>query len=463
MDELLFSSATSLAKSIREKKISSSELVEAYLNRIEEVNPQLNCFVQFNEQARSQALQADAALARGEVMGPLHGVPMTTKDSIETAGVITTGGTLGWASHVPQEDAASIGRLRAAGAIMLGNTNVPEFCMSGESVNLIYGRSNNPYDLSCVPGGSSGGEAATIASGGSPAGLGSDGAGSIRWPAHCCGIAGLKPTAGRVPRTGHWPPLSGIGLLDPTFHVGPMARYVEDLALVLGVISGVDWRDVRAVPMPLGDPGNVDLKALRAAFFIDNGTRPVSEDTAKVIKSAAKALSDAGLSVEEAVPDGIGQNYDLFMDLYGADTGAGIRSLVDFAGTKETHPEFGKLMGLMPDEPLSAFEYSGLMVRWDEFRSKILRFMETYDVIVCPVYTGPAVPHGTFFDRFDNFSYTIVFNLTGWPSAVVRGGTSSGGLPIGVQVAAAPWREDVALAVAQHLESSMGGWKRPPI
>jgi len=189
----------------------------------------------------------------------------------------------------------------------------------------------------------------------------------------------------------------------------------------------------------------------------------VSPDTAKVIRSAAKALSDAGLTVEEALPDGIEQNYDLFMQIFGADTGTTIRSLVEVAGTTETSAEFGKLMALLPDEPLSAFEYSGMMVRWDEFRSKMLRFMETHDVIVCPVYTGPAVPHGTFYDRFDNFSYTIVFNLTGWPSAVVRGGTSDDGLPIGVQIAAAPWREDVALAVAQHLEAALGGWKRPPI
>ena len=463
MDELIFSSATSLAKSIREKKISSAELVGAYLQRIDEVNPKLNCFVQHNEKARSQALEADAALAKGEVKGPLHGVPMTTKDSIETAGVITTGGTLGWASHVPQEDATAIGRLRAAGAIMLGNTNVPEFCMSGESTNLVYGQSNNPYDLSRVPGGSSGGEAATISAGGSAAGLGSDGAGSIRWPSHCCGIAGIKPTSSRVPRTGHWPVLSGIGLLDPAFHVGPMARYVEDLWPILGVISGVDWRDVRTVPMPLGDPSDVNLKALRVAFFTDNGIRPVSADTAKVIKSAAKVLSDAGSAVEEARPEGIEQSYDLFMRIFGADSGAAIRSMVEVAGTKETSAEFDKWMELLVYEPLSAFEYSKLMVRWDEFRSKMLRFMETHDVIICPSYTGPAVPHGTFFPRFDNFSYTIVFNLTGWPSAVVRGGTSDEGLPIGVQIAAAPWREDVALAVAQHLETTLGGWQRPPI
>ena len=460
MNELIYSSATSLAQSIRDKEVSSAEVVDAYLKRIEEVNPKLNCVVQLSaEKARSQAREADAALARGELKGPLHGLPMTTKDSIATAGVITTSGTLGRKSHLPQEDATVVGRLRAAGAIMLGNTNVPELCLAGESDNLIYGRSNNPYDLSRTPGGSSGGEAATIAAGGSPAGLGSDVGGSIRGPAHCCGIAGIQPTVGRVPRTGHWPPLSGA--LDPLFQIGPLARYVEDLALVLGVISGVDWRDPHIVPMPLGDPGRVDLKALRVAFFTDNGVQPASPDTAEVIRSAAKALSDAGAAVVEARPQGIEDNFDIWMKLVGADAGASVRYLLEEAGTKETH--FLLSPFLTEDEPLSAFEYGGLLVRLDEYRSSMLRFMETHDVILCPVNSDPAVPHGTSLERFPILSYTFQFNLTGWPGAVVRGGTSQDGLPIGVQAAAAPWREDVALAVARHFEAALGGWEPPPV
>ena len=336
MDELIYSSATTLAQSIRDKRVSSSEVVDAYIKRIEEINPKLNCVVQLAaEQARSQARDADAALARGELRGPLHGVPMTIKDSIATAGVITTTGTLGLASYVPQEDATVVARVRAAGAILLGNTNVPELLWAGETDNLIYGRSSNPYDLSRTPGGSSGGEGATIAAGGSAAGLGSDGAGSIRWPAHCCGIAGLMPTSGRVPRTGHWPPLNGA--LDSHFRIGPMARYVEDLGLVLGVISGVDWRDPHIVPMPLNDPSKVDLKSLRVAFFTDNGVRSPTPETAEVIRSAAKALSDTGLAVEEARPDGIEENFEIWSKIVAADAGAGVRHLLELAGTKETH------------------------------------------------------------------------------------------------------------------------------
>ena len=462
MDELIFSSATSLARSIRGKKVSCAEVVDAYIKRVEEINPNLNCVVQLStEQARSQAAKADAALAKGELKGPLHGVPMTAKDSIATAGVVTTSGTLGQRSYVPQEDATAIARLRGAGAIMLGNTNVPELCLAGESDNLIYGRSSNPYDLDRTPGGSSGGEGAAIAAGGSAGGLGSDVGGSIRWPAHCCGIAGLMPTSGRVSRAGHWPPLNGA--LDSLFRIGPMARYVKDLGLILGVISGTDWRDPHIVPMPLKDQGKVDIKVLRVAFFTDNGVRPPTPETDAVVRSAAQHLSEAGLMVEEACPEGIEENFDIWMKLVGADAGASVRNLMKLAGTTETHFLLDGKLDLLPQEPMSAFEFGSLLVRLDEYRARMLRFMEHRDVILCPVNSGPAMAHGTSLERLSGISYTIQFNHTNWPAAVVRGGTSDDGLPIGVQVAAGPWREDLALAVAQHLETAMGGWQRPPI
>ena len=460
MDELIYSSAADLAKAIRDKKVSSAEVIDAHIKRVEEINPKLNCVAQLSgEKARVEAREADAAQARGELKGPLHGVPMTTKDSIAIAGMISTAGTLGRKSYVAQEDATAIARLRGAGAIMLANTNVPELCLAGETDNLIYGRSSNPYDLSRTPGGSSGGEAAMIAAGGSPAGLGSDLGGSIRWPVHCCGIAGLQPTVGRVPRTGHWPPLAGS--LDGLFEIGPLARYVEDLELVLGVISGPNWVDPHIVPMPLGDPGKVDIKSLRVAVFTDNGVRPPSQDTASVIMSAAKALSDAGATVEEARPEGVENTYDIFMTLVDADAGTSIRHLLDEVGTTETHELLGGF--IRAENPLSAFEFSSLLGRLDEHRSTMLRFMENHDVIICPVNSDPAMRHGTSHETFSGFTYTSMFNLTGWPASVVRGGTSSDGLPIGVQAAAAPWREDVALAVAKHLERVMGGFQKPPL
>jgi amidase len=462
MDELIYSSAATVARSIREKKVSSAEVVDAYIKRIEEINPLLNCVVQLSdEKARAQAKEADDAMARGELKGPLHGVPMTVKDSIATAGVITTTGTLGQKSYVPKEDATAVAKLRGAGAIMLGNTNVPDLCLAGEADNLIYGRSSNPYDLSRTPGGSSGGEGATIAAGGTAAGLGSDVGGSIRWPAHCCGIAGLMPTSGRVSRTGHWPPLNGT--LDSLFRIGPMARYVEDLELVLNVISGIDWQDPHIVPMPPVDASKVDLKSLRVAFFTDNGVRSPTPETVEAVKSAAKALSDAGLVVEEARPDGIEENFDMWIKLMGADAGESVRHLLNLAGTTESHFLLDGLLDTFPKEPISAFEFSSLLVKFDDYRSTLLRFMENHDVILCPVNSGPAMAHGTSMDRVSGISYTVQFNNTDWPAAVVRGGTSNDGLPIGVQVAAAPWREDVALAVAQHLETALGGWQRPPL
>ena len=462
MDDLVFSSAKTLARSIREKKVSSVEVVDAYISRVEEINPKLNCTVQLSaEKARAQAKEADAAQARGDIKGPLHGLPMTVKDSIATAGVITTTGTVGQKSHVPTEDATVVAKLRGAGAIMLGNTNVPELCLAGEADNLIYGRSSNPYDLSRTPGGSSGGEGAAVAAGGTAAGLGSDVGGSIRWPSHCCGIAGLMPTSGRVSRTGHWPPLNGT--LDSLFRIGPMARYVEDLELILNVIAGIDWRDPHIVPMPPTDASKVDLKSLRVAFFTDNGVRSPTPETAEAVRSAAKALSDACLSVEEARPVGIEENFDIWMKLMGADAGEGVRQLLKLAGTTETHFLLDGLVDMLPKEPLSAFEFSSILVKFDEYRSNLLRFMENHDVVICPVNSGPAMAHGTSLERLSGISYTVQFNNTDWPAAVVRGGTSNDGLPIGVQVAAAPWREDISLAVAQHLETALGGYQRPPI
>ena len=275
--ELIFSSATQQAKAVREKQISSEELVGACIKRIGEVNPKLNAVVQLLAQdALQQACEADKALAKGEIKGPLHGVPFTLKDAIETEGVICTAGTEGRASYVPKEDAAVVKRLRAAGGILLGKTNCPEFGWAWESDNLVYGRTNNPFDLSLSPGGSSGGESAIIAAGGSAFGLGSDAGGSVRFPAHCTGIASIKPTSGRVPRTGHFPGPGGT--LDALWQIGPLARYIEDLNAVLPIIAGIDWRDAAIVPMPLGDATRVDLKPLRVAFHTDNGIETPTQE-----------------------------------------------------------------------------------------------------------------------------------------------------------------------------------------
>lgn len=462
MDELIYASATALAKAIRTKEVSSVEVTEAFLRRIETVNPKLNAVVQLTaDTARAEAQAADAALGRGEIPGPLHGVPVTIKDNIETAGVICTVGTKGRASFVPAQDATVVARLRAAGAIVLGKTNLSEFGLAFESDNLVYGRTNNPYDLSRTPGGSSGGEAAIIAAGGSPLGLGNDAGGSIRVPAHFCGIAGIKPTTGRVPRTGT-PPGPG-GVTDTLWQNGPMARFVEDLRMTLPIIAGVDWRDPGIVPMPLGDSKSVDLKSLRIAFHTDNGIASPTPETVAVVQKTATVLSEAGMVVAEERPQGIEQAYEIFFDLFAADGGAGIQQLLQMAGTKEGHPMMQRLLELLPPRAMSTAAFCEVLFNWDMFRSGMLAFLEQYDVILCPVNASPALPHGTAFDNLSAFSYTMTYNLTGWPGAVVRGGTSPEGLPIGVQVVARPWREDVALAVAQHIEIALGGWQPAPL
>ncbi len=462
MDELLYTSATSLAQAIREKRVSSYEVVETCIHRIEAVNPKLNAVVQFTaDAALAQAREADVALARGELQGPLHGVPITIKDSFDTRGIISTGGTKGRASYVPQQDATAVARMRAAGAIVLGKTNLPELSLAYESNNLIYGRTNNPYDLSRTPGGSSGGESAILAAGGSPLGLGTDGFGSIRLPAHFCGIAGLKPTAGRVPYTGLLPP--AFGASARLRHVGPMARYVEDLILTLPILSGVDWRDPAIVPMPLDDAGKVELKNLRVAFYTENGILAPTPETIETVRSAVHALDDAGTVVMEARPADIEQSYALFRDLFAADGGAGVQRLLQTAGTTEVHPFVQQFGELLRPHAMTAAEFSGLLVRWDMFRSTLLSFLQKYDVIICPVCAVPAWPHSSMLteEQFLAGSYSMTYNLTGWPAVAVRAGTSPEGLPIGVQVVARPWREDIALAVAQHIETVSGGWQRP--
>jgi amidase len=460
--ELIFASANEQAKAIRERQISSEELVRACIERIEEVNPKLNAVVQLPAaKALEQAREADKALAKGEIKGPLHGVPFTLKDAIETEGVICTGGTLGRASYVPTEDATVVKRLRAAGGILLGKTNCPEFGWAWESDNLIYGRTNNPYNLSQSPGGSSGGESAIIAAGGSPLGLGSDAGGSVRFPAHCTGITAIKPTSGRVPRTGHFPGPGGT--LDALWQIGPLARFVEDLNTVLPIIVGVDWRDPAIVPMPLGDATKVDLKALRVAFHADNGIETPTRETIEAVKNAARALEASVTAVEEARPRGIEQTYEIYLGLFTADGGAGLEELLEMAGTKKVHPLMQRVLDLQRAHAKSMATFCTLMGQWDAFRRSLLSFMEEFDVMVCPVCSFPGMEHGSTYDRLSAFSYTMTYNLTGWPAAVVRAGNSGEGLPIGVQVVARPWREDVALAVAGEIEKALGGYQRPPL
>ncbi|MBW2544110.1 MAG: amidase [Deltaproteobacteria bacterium] len=457
MKQIISLSAVALAKAIRNKEISSTEAVDSYLNRIKEVNPKLNAVVQLSEgAAHYQAHKADEALSRGDISGALHGVPFTIKDSFDTAGLISTGGTRGRSNFIPSKDATVVSRLRSAGAILLGKTNTSELTLSYETNNLIYGQTNNPYDLSRSPGGSSGGPAAIVAACGSAFDIGSDYGGSLRFPSHCCGIATIKPTSGRVPRTGHILPFGGV--LDSFQQIGPMARSVDDLSLVLPIIAGPDYIDPGIVPMAFDDPKEVVLTGLRVAFHSDNGILTPSPETEKAVRNAAALLDREGLIVTEIRPDGIEQSYDLMIALLSADGGASIRRLLEDAGTKKhTLPWLGLA------EPIDAAQFDALIMKWYRFRSTMLSFFKDYDVILSPVNAFPSMPHGSFGADLEAFSYTMTYNMTGWPAAVVRGGTSPDGLPIGLQIIARPWREDVALAVTGYLEKALGVFQPPLI
>ncbi len=454
---LHYASASVLAEAIRQKRVSSVEAVDACLRRIEQVNPKLNAVVQLiADTARAEARQADAERARGKLRGPLHGVPFTVKDSFDTAGVISTAGTQGWAKRIPTEDATMVARIRGAGGILLGKTNTPEFTWSDETDNLVYGRTSNPYDLSRTPGGSSGGPAAILASGGSPLDVGSDTGNSIRMPSHNCGIAGIKPTAGRISKSGH--AISYRGIIESWTQVGPMARFVEDLVLVLPLISGVDGRDPHAVPAPLLDPGRVNVRGLRVVFFTENPLRTPTPETVRTVEAAAATLEGAGARVEAKAPPGVNDATELWHKIVFADGAAWLRRLLQAAGTEGT----GSLGDLPSNEQVPSGQLTLLVEQLDEVRSRLLRFMEGVDLIVCPVMAMPAVHHGDSSKPGYADGYNEPHNITGWPVAVVRAGTSPEGLPIGVQLVGRPWREDVVLAAAKVVEAS-GGWKVPAL
>lgn len=438
MEDLIYASATSLARAIREREVSSRQVVEAHLRRIEAVNPKLNAVVQLTaERALERAREADEALARGETWGPLHGVPFTVKDWIETNDAICAASIPERASFVPKHDATAVARLRAAGGIMLGKT------IDGVN-NPVYGPASNPYDLSRMPGASSAGEAAIIAAGGSPLGLGSDSGGSIRYPAHCCGVAGLKPSAGRVPLTGHFPRIDHLS--DPRTQIGPLARHVEDLALALDVIAGVDWHDPSVAPVPLGDWRAVELRGLRVATFTSFERASCTPETGAAVRDAAKVLADAGAAIEEALPPRIEESWAITTQHHWKR----VRSY------SWNEWRTGAEHALTVDEVERGIFEMGRLCR------AVLSFMEGYDLVLCPVAPRPAVPKAEG-ESPKEFIYTLPFSLTGWPCAVVRAGTSPEGLPIAVQVVAGPWRDDVALAAAGAIERALGGWRPPPI
>jgi amidase len=439
------------AQWIRDGEISAVELVKLHIARIDEINPSLNAVVEvLRESALREAMAVDRRRAAGDTLRPFEGVPFSIKDSIEVEGTVCSAGTLGLRSAPPaSQDATLVARLRAAGAIPLARTNLPDLLFAFETDNLIYGRTNNPYDASRTCGGSSGGEAALIAAGGSPFGLGSDAAGSVRLPAHYCGISTIKPTSGRLSRAGHIPPPGGW--LEMVWQIGPMARRVEDLWAMMPILLGRDHRDRTVIRMPWSDPGQLSLRSLRVAFFTDNGIVPADGDTDAAIRHAIMKLAPEVMSVEERRPAGIEESFDLEMKMIGPDGGDSLRRYLCEIGSARTHPLLDGWLQKLEPYRTGIDGFTKYWASLDRFRERMFAFLEGFDAIFSPVSAQPAVRHGTSLEDsvFRGFSYTMTHNLTGWPAAVVRCGTSSDGLPIGIQIAAHPWREDVALALAK--------------
>ena len=461
-------SASKLAGLIRNREVSPIAVVEAYLHRIEQLNPTLNAIVTIVPELREKAKKAEVAVMSGNHLGALHGVPITIKDTIETAGLRTTSGSVMRSQYVPEQDAPSVARLKAAGAIIVGKTNTAEMAMDYTADNPVFGRTNNPYDLSRTPGGSSGGEAVAITSCMSPVGLGTDLAGSIRIPSHFCGIAGLKPTTGRVPSAGQYPP--SIGPYSLGAAVGPMARCVEDLYLLFTTLAGTEMLPPLLLTSSLQNHA-VDMRGWRVAWYTDDKIVPVTEETRCAVEKAARALTDAGLVAEERRPPGVERGFDLWLKLFSRASVVQLREV--YSGhEKEAGPFVRWRLATADETPALALdEYISAWRERDRLRLELNEWMNAIPLLVAPVGATAAFKHetqkltvaGRTFSTFRAFSYAQTFNVFDLPCVSVPAGRSPEGLPIGVQIIGRPLAEEAVLAAAAIVEEALGGWQAPPL
>jgi Asp-tRNA(Asn)/Glu-tRNA(Gln) amidotransferase A subunit family amidase len=463
-----------LSAGIRSKKISPVELVDAALERIAETEAQLNAFVHLDaDAARLQALSAEAAAQRGEGLGPLHGVPLTIKCNIDVAGWPCPAGSALRKDYVPETDAPLVARLKAAGAILLGNTNTPEFLMAYESNNLLTGKTCNPWDLSRSAGGSSGGEAAAIASGCSAGGIGSDGGGSIRVPAHFSGICGLKPTPGRVPSSGHFPP--GAGLLSWLGVVGPMARTIADVRALFEVIAGPDPGDALSAPVAVKSVSAISLtsekqKPLRVGLLESDALGKPSSETEAAVLRAANLLAAQGLVVEPFPLSGLDRALELWWFFFGPMVAYLLEPAVREHGGEISPILRDYLEYAAPQTPLALDEVIEARAQRDLVRAEILRQLQGVPILLSPVSSKSAFRHGAGTYRpcadecyRDTMRYSQWLNLLGLPGVSVPLGVSREGLPIGVQLIGHPHEEELVLAVAELLEQARGPWHPPPL
>lgn len=461
--EILSCNAATLSAAVKRGTIKASEVLDAYYRQIDRVNPLINALVQSNrEMAYDQAAWIDQNRSRLQDKR-LLGVPLSVKNTCHALGYKPDKGCAGLVGQASECDATVVARLRNEGALLLGLTNTPELSIGYETDNLLYGQTRNPYDLLRTPGGSSGGEAALIAAQGSLLGIGSDASGSLRVPAHNTGIATLRLTQGRVPLTGHFP-LDCMGLFSQFIAFGPMARCVDDLMLAAPLMAGPDGRDPHVPPVPWQTAPPQSLKTLRVAWYGDDGIATPSDDIRQCLERTARSLQGEVACLDERRPEVLGQIETLLANsiLLGGDEGKWLTDLMQKLELKQPSPLLLEYHALARQCRLTVTELRASWMQFDRCRQAMLQFMDDYDVILCPVAATVAKPHGHSFREVRDFSYSACYSLVNWPVAVVPVGRSAEGLPIGIQVIAKPWREDVALQVARHLEQ-LGGWQAPAL
>jgi Asp-tRNA(Asn)/Glu-tRNA(Gln) amidotransferase A subunit family amidase len=460
-------SIAEVLKGYSKKELSPVEVVTAHLKRARKLQPKLNAFVHLDEEsAIAKARASEAAIQRGEALLPLLGIPLTVKSSMDVAGWPCPAGSLLRKDYVPVKDAMAVARLEAAGAILLGNTNTPEFLMAYETNNRVNGKTSNPWNLEYSSGGSSGGEAAAIASGCSIGGVGSDGGGSIRLPAHFCGICGLKPTPGRIAATGHYPP--GAGAFGWIGVVGPMARTAADVRALFAVMAGADPGDALSAPVPVREIVPLELRGLRVGILESSALGTATPETIAALERAGKLLEEQGFHVERCPLQKLDRALELWWFFFGPVIGKLL--MEETKGQEELlSPMLREYLGVVSKEPAVTLEsFMKSCTERDLVREDILRQMGGVRLLLSPVSTAPAFRHGAGnYQQGDAHNYrgTMRFcqwtNLTGFPGLSVPMGQSREGLPINVQLIGRPYEEEILVSVAERLEEGRGGWKGP--
>lgn len=489
MSTLVFKSAVELAHMIRDRSISATEVLDAHLSQIAKHNVKLNAICTLDEvNARARAKQADEALARGENWGALHGVPITIKDIFETAGLQTTAGYIPLKDYVPQQDATAVARLRSAGAIILGKTNMAELAGDYQSTNSLFPCVNNPWNLDYTAGGSSGGSAAAVTAGLSPLDLGNDFGGSVRQPAHFCGVYGLKPTEHRISTAGQIPEVPGLPhCLRQMMTTGCLARSLEDIRLCFSLIAGADPRRPDVPPIPFDIPSGKALTDLKIAWIDQWQAVPVSHETRAAMQTVRQTLEQAGAKVDRWLPP----DFDLsaILNLYGRmaayvnnyaqpkDRYNIRRSLtLLFRTATQGDPELRQLGNFSRHLPEllnpSLRGYFEALTERDRFVAQMDAALEAWDVWLTPVAATPAFTHRPAWSAIEidgrayphgvaNGAYTMPFNLSGHPAVVIPVGQTQNGLPIGMQIVGKRWKEMELLEIAQQIDTVIGGFQHP--